>query len=62
MKMATDILTPLFRTLASKGMVFQSGHFDTLRSAYLRSAQSAIRQYHANALLNGQSRVSPAKF
>ena len=55
MKMATDILTTIFRTLASRGAVFEAGHFVTLRSAYLRSAQDAIRQYHADALVNGLS-------
>jgi glucosyl-3-phosphoglycerate synthase len=53
MKMATDILTTIFRTLASRGVVMQAGHFITLRSAFLRSAQDAIRQYHADALING---------
>jgi glucosyl-3-phosphoglycerate synthase len=53
MKMAVDILTSLFRTLASMGTTLQPGHFLTLRSAYLRSAQDAIRQYHADALMNG---------
>lgn len=53
MKMATDIVTNLFRTLASRGVVLQAGHFITLRSAYLRCAQDAIRQYHADALVNG---------
>ena len=53
MKMATDILTNVLRTLASRGVVMQSGHFITLRSAYLRCAQDAIRQYHADALVNG---------
>ncbi len=53
MKMAADILTTIFRTLASMGTVLQSGHFVTLRSAYLRHAQDAIRQYHADAVLNG---------
>jgi glucosyl-3-phosphoglycerate synthase len=53
LKMATDILTTIFRTLASRGEVFQSGHFVTLRSAYLRHAQDAIRKYHADALVNG---------
>ena len=33
-------------------MVLSEGHFVTLRSAYLRSAQDAIRQYHADALIN----------
>jgi glucosyl-3-phosphoglycerate synthase len=53
MKMATDILTTIFRTLASMGVVFQAEHFVALRAAYLRSAQDAIRQYHADALING---------
>ncbi len=53
MKMATDILCALFRTLASTGVVLESGHFVTLRSAYLLQAQDAIRQYHADAVLNG---------
>lgn len=53
MKMAVDILTSIFRTLASMGTVLQPGHFITLRSAYLRAAQDAIRHYHADALING---------
>lgn len=53
MKMATDILTTIFRTLASRGCILSSGHFPTLRSAYLRTAQDAIRQYHSDALING---------
>jgi len=52
MKMAADILTTIFRTLASRGTIFQAGHFVTLRAAYLRAAQDAIRQYHADALIN----------
>jgi len=35
------------------GTVLQPGHFITLRSAYLRAAQDAIRHYHADALING---------
>jgi glucosyl-3-phosphoglycerate synthase len=53
MKMATDILTTIYRTLASRGVVLEQGHFTTLRSAYLRTAQDAIRHYHADALING---------
>ena len=53
MKMATDILTTIFRTLASMGKVLDNGHFITLRSAYLRNAQDSIRKYHADALING---------
>lgn len=53
MKMASDILRSITRTLASRGMVFGKGHFISLRSAYLRLAQDAIRQYHADSLMNG---------
>lgn len=53
MKMATDILTTVFRTLAAMGTVFNDGFFVTLRSAYLRAAQDAIRQFHSDAIVNG---------
>lgn len=53
MRMATDILTSLLRTLASRGTVLADGHFTTLQVAYLRAAQDAVRQYHADALMNG---------
>ena len=53
MKMTMDILTSILRTLASRGTVLQPGHLTTLRSAYLRTAQDAIRQYHADAVVNG---------
>ncbi len=53
MKMAGDILLSILRTLASRGITFEPGHFVTLRSAYLRTAQDSIRQYHADALMNG---------
>ena len=53
MKMAVDILTNIFRTLASMGTVLGDGHLTTLRSAYLRAAQDAIRHYHADAMING---------
>lgn len=53
MKMATDILTTIFRTLGSRGTLLDTAHFQTLRSAYLRHAQDAIRKYHADALING---------
>ncbi len=52
MKMAKDILANIFRTLASRGMVFSKGHFITIQTAYLRLAQDAIRQYHADSLMN----------
>ncbi|MCA9235840.1 MAG: glycosyl transferase [Planctomycetales bacterium] len=53
MKMASDILANIVRTLTSRGMVFGRGHFNTLRAAYLRLAQDAIRQYDADSLMNG---------
>ena len=53
MGMCTDILTSIIRNLMSRGAVFTRGHFISLRSAYLRSAQDCIRQYHADAVLNG---------
>jgi len=53
MKMTGDILSSIFRTLTSRGVVFSPGHFRSIRSAYLRAAQDAIRQYHADALMNG---------
>ena len=52
MKMTSDILASIFRTLSSRGMVLSPTHFNSLRAAYLRAAQDAIRQYHADALLN----------
>lgn len=52
MKMTFDILTSIYRTLASRGIVLDTGHFISLRAAYLRAAQDAIRQYHADSLLN----------
>ncbi len=55
LKMAGDILMTLFRTLASRGVVFPHELFASLTSAYLREAQDAIRQYHADATMNGLS-------
>ena len=55
MKMATDILSTVFRTLAPMGTVFNEGQFITLRSAYLRAAQDAVRQFHSDAIVNGLS-------
>lgn len=52
MKMATDIVCTLFRTLASRGVVVDPGHIATLQAAYLRAAQDVVRQYHADALVN----------
>jgi len=52
MGMCRDVFASIIHTLASRGVVFSSGHFLSLRAAYLRAAQDAIRQYHSDALLN----------
>ncbi len=52
MKMATDIMTTIYRTLASQGVVMSSSTFIMLRSSYLRTAQDCIRQYSADAFVN----------
>lgn len=52
-RMAKDILVCIFRTLASRGVTLRRDDLVTLRSAYMRSAQDAIRQFHADALING---------
>ena len=51
-KMANDILTTIYRTLASQGVVLSESIFITLRSSYLRIAQDCIRQYSADAVVN----------
>jgi glucosyl-3-phosphoglycerate synthase len=53
MKMAVDILTTVYRTLASQGFILSQDMFITLRSLYLRTAQDCIRQYAADACVNG---------
>jgi glucosyl-3-phosphoglycerate synthase len=52
MRMAIDILTTIYRTLASQGVVLSESMFVTLRASYLRFAQNCIRQYAADALVN----------
>ncbi len=52
-RMATDIAKSIFRTLASEGIVFSQGFFNTLRAAYLRIAQDTIVRYHGDAIING---------
>ncbi|QDU58437.1 glycosyltransferase family protein [Aeoliella mucimassa] len=52
MGMASDILTSILRTLMSNGLVVTRGHLLSIRNSYLRLAQDAIRQYHADALMN----------
>jgi glucosyl-3-phosphoglycerate synthase len=52
-RMARDIAKTLLRTLAMEGVVFGSGFFTTLRVAYLRTAQDAVRAYHDDSAING---------
>ncbi len=52
-KMAIDIAKTIFRTLASEGVVYSPGFFESLRATYLRLAQDTIARYHGDALLNG---------
>jgi len=51
-KMANDILTTIYRTLASQGVELSEAKFITLRSSYQRIAQDCIRQYSADAVVN----------
>ena len=52
-KMSNDILLSVFRTLSSMGVELQPSLFVTLRAAFLRAAQDAIRQYDGDSLING---------
>jgi glucosyl-3-phosphoglycerate synthase len=53
--MAVDIAKHLFRTLASEGVVISDGFFKSVKAAYLREAQDAIRKYDDDARINGLS-------
>jgi len=52
MRMATDILTTIYRTLASQGVLLGDATFTSLRASYVRMAQDCIRQYAADAVIN----------
>jgi glucosyl-3-phosphoglycerate synthase len=51
--MAIDIAKTIFRILATEGVIYSPGFFDSLRSTYRRLAQDTIARYHGDALLNG---------
>ena len=55
MRMATDILTTIYRTLASQCVLLSDATFTSLRASYLRMAQDCIRQYAADAVINDLS-------
>lgn len=52
-RMATDIAKSIFGILATEGVVFSSGFFNTLWAAYLRIAQDTIVRYYGDAMING---------
>lgn len=52
-KMAIDIAKSVFRTLASEGVVYNYGFFNSLRTAYQRVAEDLITQYRGDAMING---------
>jgi glucosyl-3-phosphoglycerate synthase len=52
-RMTRDITKTLLRTIAMEGVVFPGGFYPSLKVAYLRQAQDAVRVYHDDAILNG---------
>ncbi len=52
LRMGSQIIQSILRTLASRGQVLSRGHLMTLQAAFLRLAQDAVRQYHADAMMN----------
>jgi len=52
-RMAVDIAKHLFRTLAGEGVPISEGFFKSVKAAYLREAQEAIRKYDDDAAVNG---------
>lgn len=51
-KMAIDICKTFFRTLASEGVVFPQGFFNTLISTYVKTAQDMLKRYEDDAAIN----------
>lgn len=52
-KMAVDIISMMFSTLASMGHIISREFFNTLSSTYLRTAQEFITKYYHDSLING---------
>lgn len=52
-KMTIDIAKTMFRILASEGVVYSYGFFNTLRAAYQKIAENVIGRYHGDAMING---------
>jgi glucosyl-3-phosphoglycerate synthase len=53
LKMTTEIVKILFRTLAAEGIVLGNGVFSSLLARYVRTAEDTLKRYHADALING---------
>ncbi|HEV8479367.1 MAG TPA: glycosyl transferase [Candidatus Eisenbacteria bacterium] len=52
-RMTRDIAKTLLRTIAGEGVLLPAGFYPSLKVAYLRQAQDAVRVYHDDAVLNG---------
>ncbi|MDX2180896.1 MAG: hypothetical protein SFV18_14970 [Bryobacteraceae bacterium] len=54
-RMARDIATSLFRSIAQEGFTLTTDHFRSMLIYYIRYAQDTIRRYAADAQINGLS-------
>ena len=52
-RMSADIAKHLFRQIAIEGVAISDGFFKSVKAAYLREAQDAIRKYADDAAANG---------
>jgi glucosyl-3-phosphoglycerate synthase len=52
-RMAIDISKSLFRTLASEGIIFTHGFFNSLLATYVSMADELLRRYEDDAAVNG---------
>lgn len=52
-KMSIDITKALFRKLATKGTVFNTETFRTIKATYFRIALDFVETYHNDAVMNG---------
>ncbi len=52
-RMARDIATSLFRSIAQERHVLSGDHFRSMLIYYIRFAEDTVRRYHADAVVNG---------
>lgn len=52
-RMSIDISKALFRKLATRGVVFSTESFRTLKASYYRIALDFVESYHNDAVMNG---------